>query len=104
MRNYSKNPENVNLSSRLFNYSIPENLIIDTSLTGIDLRIYATIESFMKTTGTAYISNNWLAKRFNVHRATVIRSINCLVKKGYIVKKEKSGKRYLFTKINPVVN
>ena len=57
------------------------------------------IRSFMDTSGGAYPSNNWVSDSLNMHRVTVIRCINRLIKKGYIIKNYVNGTRHLSIKI-----
>ena len=79
---------NDNFSTRQFIYTVPEHVFNDLELSPIDLKIYMIIRSFIDSTGIAYPSNNWLAERLSIHRVTVIHSLNKLVDKNYIERKE----------------
>lgn len=91
MSNNNVNPQ----SSAQFIYITPENVFSDLTLSAHDLRMYMFISSFTFTRGHTYASNDFLAKKFNIDRSTVIRSINRLCKKQYIVREEINGHRYL---------
>lgn len=81
--------------NRDFIYTLPEKIFNDTTLSINDLKIYMIVRSFMDTTGEAYPSNNWIAKRLQIHRTTVIACLNKLCKKKYLVRHETNGRRYL---------
>lgn len=49
----------------------------------------------MDTTGNAYPSNGWIAKKLNIARRNVIVNINKLISKGYIEKLDHNGTRFL---------
>lgn len=87
---------------REFIYNLPETIFFDTDLTINDLRVYGVIRSFMDTRGDAYPSNNWIARRLQIHRTTAITCINRLIGKDYIVKEDIKGHRHLRIKINPI--
>lgn len=84
-----------NFQQRQFIYTAPENIFNDPDLSLTDLKIYMIIRSFIDSTGSAYPSNNWLASRLSVHRVTIITSLNKLIDKQYLVRKEIKGRRYL---------
>lgn len=84
--------------NRDFIYSIPESVLHHQTLTYLDKHIYMLIRSFMDTTGNAYPSNGWIAKRCGVERRSVITSLNRLIKEGFVIKKEINNRRYLFIK------
>ena len=87
---------------REFVYNLPETIFFDTDLTINDLRVYGVIRSFMDTRGDAYPSNNWIARRLNIHRTTAITCINRLIKKDYILKEDIKGHRHLRIKTHPI--
>lgn len=91
MSNNNVNPESI---AQLI-YITPHDVASDLTLSAHDLRIYMIISSFTYTRGNAYVSNDYLAKRLNIDRSTVIRSINRLCKKQYIIREEIKGQRYL---------
>lgn len=86
---------NNNTCNRDFIYTVPEKIFNDTTLSINDLKIYMIIRSFMDTTGHAYPSNNWIAKRLGIDRRSVITCINNLLLKNYIVRKQVNERRYL---------
>ena len=107
MNDYSTSASNSNQNkeksyNRDFIYTIPSKILQDDTLTFNDVKIYMMIRSFMDTTGDAYPSNNWIANEFNMDRSTVIRSINHLVEKGYVIKEEINGVRHLRINIHPL--
>lgn len=85
-----------------FTPTIPNRIAFDLNLTVHDLRVYMVVNSFTHTTGDAYASNNWIAKKLGVDRSTVIRSINKLCAKKYIVREEINGHRHLRIFVNSV--
>jgi biotin operon repressor len=99
-KNTSKNKEKS--YNRDFIYTIPSKILHDESLTFNDVKVYMMVRSFMDTTGDAYPSNNWIANEFNMDRRTVIRSINHLIEKGYVIKEEINGVRHLRINITPL--
>ncbi len=81
--------------NRDFIYTIPQTVLLDLTLHLVDLRVYALVRSFMDTTGDAYPSNGWLAKKLDVDPTTISRSISKLQKKGYLTRVEIAGRRHL---------
>lgn len=107
MNDYSTSTKNSNKNkeksyNRDFIYTIPSKIFHDESLTFNDVKVYMMIRSFMDTTGDAYPSNNWISRELNMHRVTVIRCINHLIERGYIVKEEINGVRHLRTNSAPL--
>ncbi len=100
MSNYNTSKTNANQNkeksyNRDFIYTVPSKIFHDKDLTFNEVKVYMMIRSFMDTTGDAYPSNNWIAEEFDMHRVTVIRCINRLVEKNYIVKEDINGVRHL---------
>lgn len=91
------NTPTINKDNRDFIYTIPSKVLLDSSLTLIDLKIYMLIRSFMDTTGEAYPSNRWIAEKLSVHQISVSKSIAKMVSKKYITRIEMQGQRYLMT-------
>ena len=83
-----------------FTPTIPNRIAFDLSLTIHDLRVYMIVNSFAHTTGDAYASNNWIAKKLGITTRSVIRSINTLCEKKYIVREEINGHRHLRIFVN----
>lgn len=83
-----------------FTPTIPNRIAFDLSLTVHDLRVYMVVNSFAHTTGDAYASNAWIAKKLGITSRSVIRSINTLCKKQYIVREEINGHRHLRIFVN----
>lgn len=107
MNNYSTSASNSNKNkeksyTRDFIYTIPSKVFHDDSLTLNDMKVYMMVRSFMDTTGNAYPSNNWISDELKMHRVTVIRCINRLIEKGYIVREEIKGTRHLRINISPL--
>lgn len=86
-----------------FIYITPEDVATDNSLSGHDLRIYMIVNSFTYTRGHTYMSNDCLSKKLGVTSRSVIRSINKLCSKKYIIREEINGHRYLRVPIGGVV-
>lgn len=84
--------------NRNFIYIVPESILFDITLNLLEIKIYMIIRSFMDSTGTCYPSNNWLANKCEVDRRSIIRSLNTLIEKGYIVKHTINNQRKLFIK------
>lgn len=81
--------------NRDFIYTVPSRILFDSDLTLVDLKLYMLIRSFMDTTNSCYPSNNWIADKLQIERRSVIRSLQRLIEKQYILRLEKNGKRYL---------
>jgi predicted transcriptional regulator len=92
------------ISTYQFIYNIPDRIAFDLTLSVHDLRVYMIVRSFIDTTGDVYASNDYIAKRLNVDRSTVIRSINRLCKKKYIFREDINGNRHLGIVTNSVRN
>lgn len=91
----SMNAQDNNTPIRDFIYTLPERILFDKELSKIDLQVYMIIRSFLDITGKAFPSNNWIANKLEIHRISVIRSINTLVNKKYIKRLQINGQRYL---------
>lgn len=100
MSNNNTNPEKS--YNRQFVYNIPENILFDEDLSFTDIKLYAVIRSFMDTTGDAYPSNNWIAKKLSIDRTTAIRSINRLCKKFYLIREDINGHRHLKISVSSI--
>ena len=92
------------ISTYQFIYNTPDRIAFDLTLSVHDLRVYMIVRSFIDTTGDVYASNDYIAKRLNVDRSTVIRSINRLCKKKYIFREDINGHRHLGIVTNSVRN
>lgn len=108
MSNYNtsktnSNQKEENFYKRNFVYNIPLQIFDDTTLTINDFKIIMIVRSFIDTTGQAFMSNNWISDRLNIERRTVITCLNRLVEKGYLVREEINGKRYLKVKIPAIL-
>lgn len=87
---------------RAFNYNIPSYVLLDSTLTLVDLRTYALVRSFIDTTGKAYPSNKWFADKIGVDPRTIPNSCARLEQKGYLKRVfDENGKRY-FTVGQPI--
>lgn len=89
----------VNPPARQFIYNIPESVLFDNSLVLTDVRIYMIVRSFMDTTGQAFFSNDWAAKKLNVDPRTVRRSIARLVEREHLHREDDNNLRYLTIKL-----
>lgn len=108
--NSNMKPSNVNTETShpaefdYFTPTIPNRIAFDLSLTVHDLRVYMIVNSFAHTTGDAYASNRWIAKKLGITTRSVIRSINVLCNKKYIEREEVNGHRHLKIVINSMRN
>ncbi len=95
--NYTMNESQGNSYKREFLYTIPESILHHSELTYLDKHIYMLVRSFMDTTGDAYPSNAWIARKCGVDRRTIINSLNRLVKHKAVGKMtDEKGHRHLF--------
>ena len=94
---------NNNKNTPAFIYNLPEKVLFHPKITLLQLQIYAIVRSFMDTTGIAYCSNNWIAKKCGVQRNAVIVGINKLISYGFLRKKTVDQQRYLEVVLNPVL-
>jgi hypothetical protein len=85
---------------REFVHNTPDRIAMDLGISINDLRIYMIIRSFMDTTGDAYASNEWIAKKLNITERSVSRCITRLCKKNYISREDINGHRHLKIVIN----
>lgn len=72
---------------------MPTKLILDGSVTGSDLRVYATLSLIYRRYKKAYPSLNYLSDLLGMSYVTVSRSLNKLKDKGYVtIKRNGVGK------------
>lgn len=108
MSNYNTSKTNSNQNEenfykRNFTYNVPAQIFDDTTLTINDLKIFMIVRSFTDTTGQAFMSNSWLAERLRIDRRSVITCLNRLVEKGYMIREEIKGRRYLKVNIPSIL-
>jgi hypothetical protein len=99
--NTNKNEEN--FYKQNFTYHVSAEIFDDTTLTINDLKIVMIVRSFTDTRRPSFMSNNWIAKRLKIERRTVITCLNRLVEKGYLIREEIKGKRYLKINVPSIV-
>jgi biotin operon repressor len=99
--NTNKNEEN--FYKQNFTYHVSAEIFDDTILTINDLKIVMIVRSFTDTRRPSFMSNNWIAKRLKIDRRTVITCLNRLVEKGYLIREEIKGKRYLKINVPSIV-
>lgn len=108
MNNYSTPTSNTNKNEenfykQNFTYHVSAEIFDDTILTINDLKIVMIVRSFTDTRRPSFMSNNWIAKRLKIDRRTVITCLNRLVEKGYLIREEIKGKRYLKINVPSIV-
>lgn len=81
--------------NRDFIYTIPSRVLFDNNITDLDRKIYMVIRSFMDTTGDCYPSNAWFAEKFGVEKRSIPRSLDRLIKFGYIKRVIQNERRFL---------
>jgi DNA-binding MarR family transcriptional regulator len=77
---------------------LPAHVRYDQDLSGDEKVLYAEISALTKKYGFCYASNAYFARVFHVNKRTVVRWLNQLILKGYIIKEldEPFGRRKLF--------
>lgn len=69
-----------------FYYTVlPSTVLFDDNLSDHELRIIATLLSFLTIKGEAYPSNKYLGQKLKKSKENISLHINRLIKKGYIV-------------------
>lgn len=89
--------------TRQFIYTIPENILDDSSLSLADIKVYLRIRSFMDSGRNCYAHNQWFAEKCHIDPRSVTRSIATLVNKNYIVSENIKGQRNLSVRIQKLI-
>jgi predicted transcriptional regulator len=71
--------------------------LLTGKLTAREVLIYGIVHQFEANNTPCFISRQELAKRINESEATAERSLQLLIKEGYIVARREGRKRYLST-------
>jgi predicted transcriptional regulator len=71
--------------------------LLTGKLTAREVLIYGIVHQFEANNTACFISRQELAKRINESEATAERSLQLLIKEGYIVVRREGRKRYLST-------
>jgi len=82
---------------REFIYNAPESIAYHKDIHLSDLRVYMIIRSFMDTTKSCYVSNEWIANKCHITDRAVRDCLTKLVSLGFIKRIFKKGKRHLMT-------
>lgn len=82
---------------------MPMKLIMDATVSGSDLKVYATINMIYRKYKNAYPSLTYLSDLLGMSYVTVSRSLNKLKDKGYVtIKRNGVGKNNSYT-ISPMI-
>ena len=83
---------------REFIYTIPESILLDSSLVLTDIQIYMIVRSFMDSNKECWASNKWFGNKLLVNFRTIQTSLSRLEGKGYLIRTNINGVRTLSIK------
>ena len=72
---------------------IPKEIWLDNSLSANEKVLYAEIDSFTSNDKACYISNEYIANLLSISKTNASKTLNSLIKKGYVVVEKFDGRR-----------